>query len=45
MARIFLPHPRVSSLEEPETRIRQGIDETNAASVAFRWKKFGLAIA
>ncbi|MBN8497233.1 MAG: IS630 family transposase, partial [Candidatus Accumulibacter sp.] len=41
----FLRHIRVSSLDELKTRIRQGVDEMNAAPVVFRWKKFDLAIA
>lgn len=45
MARTFLRHIRVSSLDELKTRIRQGVDEMNAAPVVFRWKKFDLAIA
>ena len=42
MARTFLRHIRVSSLDELKARIRQGIDEMNAAPVVFRWKKFDL---
>ena len=45
MARTFLRHIRVSSLDELKTRIRQGVDEMNAAPVVFRWKEFVLAIA
>jgi len=43
MARTFLRHMRVKSLDELKARIRQGIDEMNAAPVVFRWKKFDLA--
>lgn len=42
MARTFLRHIRVNSLDELKARIRQGIDEMNAAPVVFRWKKFDL---
>jgi transposase len=45
MARTFLRHIRVASLEELKARIRQGIDEMNAAPVVFRWKKFDLGLA
>ena len=45
MARSFLRHIRVTSVDELKTRIRQGINEMNAAPVVFRWKKFDLALA
>lgn len=45
MARSFLRHIRVTSVDELKTRIRQGITEMNAAPVVFRWKKFDLARA
>lgn len=45
MARSFLRHIRVTSVDELKTRIRQGINEMNAAPVVFRWKKFDLAMA
>ena len=45
MARTFLRHIRVTSLDELKARIHQGVDEMNAAPVVFRWKKFDLAIA
>ena len=42
MARTFLRHIRVNWLDELKARIRQGIDEMNAAPVVFRWKAFDL---
>jgi transposase len=41
MARTFLKHIRVESLEELKQRIRLGIAEINAAPVVHRWRKFG----
>jgi transposase len=41
MARSFLRHIRVQSLEELKSRILKGIDEINAAPVVHRWKNFG----
>jgi hypothetical protein len=32
-------------VDELKARIRQGINEMNAAPVVFRWKKFDLAMA
>jgi transposase len=40
MARSFLRHIRVASLEELKTRILKGIDEMNAHPVRFQWKNF-----
>lgn len=40
MARTFLRHMRVDSLEELKQRIMQGIDEINAAPAPLRWKNF-----
>jgi len=40
MARTFLRHIRVGSLEELRQRILQGIEEMNAEPVPFRWKNF-----
>jgi hypothetical protein len=40
MARSFLRHLRVRSLDELKARIRKGIAEINAAPVVHRWKNF-----
>jgi transposase len=40
MARSFLRHIRVQSLEELKARILKGIEEINAAPVVHRWKNF-----
>jgi hypothetical protein len=40
MARSFLRHIRVQSLDELKARILKGIDEINAAPVVHRWKNF-----
>jgi transposase len=40
MARSFLKHIRVSSLENLKERIRMGISEINASPVVHKWKKF-----
>ena len=40
MARSFLRHIRVSSLDELKSRILKGIDEMNANPVRFQWKAF-----
>ena len=42
MARTFLRHIRVKSIDDLKNRIRKGIDEMNACPVVFRWKKFDL---
>jgi hypothetical protein len=40
MARTFLRHIRVQSLDELKARIHKGIAEINAAPVVHRWKNF-----
>ena len=40
MARSFLRHIRVASLDELKLRILKGIDEMNAHPVRFQWKSF-----
>ena len=40
MARSFLRHIRVASLDELKQRILKGIDEMNAHPVRFQWKYF-----
>lgn len=45
MARTFLRHIRVVSLDELKTRIIKGIDEMNQLPVVFRWNKFDISIA
>ena len=40
MARTFLRHIRVASLDELRQRILKGIDEMNAQPVRFQWKNF-----
>lgn len=40
MARSFLRHIRVASLDELKRRILKGIDEMNAHPVRFQWKNF-----
>lgn len=40
MARSFLRHIRVASLDELKERILKGIDEMNAHPVRFQWKSF-----
>jgi len=44
MARTFLRHIRVASLDELKTRILKGIDEMNQLPVVFRWNKFDIGI-
>ena len=44
MARTFLRHVRVASVDELKARILQGIDEMNAAPVQFRWKAYDLDV-
>lgn len=44
MARTFLRHIRVSSLDELKARILKGIDEMNQLPVVFRWNKFDIGI-
>jgi transposase len=45
MARTFLRHIRVSSVDELKRRILKGIEEFNASPVVFRWNKFDLGVA
>jgi transposase len=45
MARTFLRHIRVGSVDELKARILQGVAEFNAAPVVFRWNKFDLEVA
>jgi transposase len=45
MARTFLRHIRVTSVDELKARILKGIDEFNASPVVFRWNKFDLGVA
>jgi transposase len=45
MARTFLRHIRVGSVDELKARILQGVAEFNAAPVVFRWNKFDLELA
>ena len=42
MARTFLRHIRVASLDELKQRILKGIDEFNAHPVRFQWKNFDI---
>ena len=44
MARTFLRHIRVNSLDELKARILKGIEEFNASPVVFRWNKFDLGV-
>jgi transposase len=44
MARTFLRHIRVNSIDELKTRILKGIEEFNASPVVFRWNKFDLGV-
>lgn len=45
MARTFLRHIRVASIDELKARILKGIDEINQLPVVFRWNKFDIGIA
>jgi transposase len=45
MARTFLRHIRVNSIDELKQRILQGIAEFNSSPVVFRWNKFDLGVA
>ena len=45
MARTFLRHIRVASLDELKARLLKGIDEISPLPVAFRWNKFDIGIA
>jgi transposase len=44
MARTFLRHIRVTSVDELKQRILKGIAEFNASPVIFRWNKFDLGV-
>ena len=44
MARTFLRHIRVQSVDELKARILKGIAEINASPVVFRWNKFDLGV-
>ena len=44
MARTFLRHIRVQSVDELKARILMGIAEINASPVVFRWNKFDLGV-
>ncbi len=44
MARTFLRHIRVGSVDELKVRILQGIDEFNEAPIVFHWNKFDLGL-
>lgn len=45
MARTFLRHIRVTSVDELKERILKGIAEFNATPAVFRWNKFDLGVA
>lgn len=45
MARTFLRHIRVKSINELKQRILLGIEEFNTSPVVFRWNKFDLGVA
>jgi len=45
MARTFLRHIRVTSIDDLKARILKGISEMNDTPVVFRWKKFDLDVA
>ncbi len=44
MARTFLRHIRVDSIDELKERILKGVDEFNEAPVVFRWNRFDLGL-
>ena len=44
MARTFLRHIRVDSIDELKLRILKGVDEFNDTPVVFRWNKFDLGL-
>ena len=44
MARTFLRHIRVTSIEDLKARILKGIAEINTSPVVFRWNKFDLGV-
>lgn len=45
MARTFLRHIRVKSIDELKERILRGVVEFNASPVVFRWNKVDLGLA
>jgi hypothetical protein len=45
MARTFLRHIRVTSIDDLKARILKGIGEMNDTPVVFRWKKLDLNAA
>ena len=45
MARTFLRHIRVQSIDGLKARILLGIEDFNASPVVFRWNKFDLGVA
>jgi transposase len=45
MARTFLRHIRVTSIDELKMRILRGVEEMNQLPVVFRWNKFDIGIA
>ena len=45
MARTFLRHIRVASVDELKTRILKGVAEMNQLPVVFRWNKFDIGVA
>jgi transposase len=45
IARTFLRHIHVGSVHKLKARILQGVAESNAAPVVFRWSKFDLKVA
>lgn len=45
MARTFLRHIRVDSIEELKARIMKGVEEMNQQPVVFRWNKFDLGLS
>ena len=45
MARTFLRHIRVASIDELKVRILKGIGEFNVTPVVSRWNKFDLGLA
>ena len=44
MARTFLRHIRVASVDELKMRILKGVDEMNQLPVVFRWNKFDIGV-
>lgn len=44
MARTFLRHIRVNSIDELKSRILKGVAEINESPVVFRWNKFDIGV-